>query len=402
MVQKERFEKQMLPMVLVLGLLSIFPPLATDMYLSALGQLAETLQTSHFGAELSLSLFFLGLCIGQLCMGVMSDVFGRKPIILIGAAVFIVTSIALTYVNNIFAFNFLRVVQAIGASSGMVISRAIVNDLYRGQHAAKLMTILVMLLTLGPIISPTLGSIILEAWGWKSIFWAMSLIGMIALFLASKILVESLPIESRHKDPIKLASVSASKLITNRYFIVWTLIAGFSQGGLFAFITGSSAIFQNGYGLSSLEYALIFALVAAALIIFGLVNNLLLRKYFSEQILEWSLPVFLLCAILATISSTVEHLGFFIFFLWLAMGFVGLVSSNAMSLAMDQTMNTGGVGSAIIGAIQFAIAFLVSSVVAFIPSASALPMTIGISLSALLAALIYFVSKERLWAQNAS
>lgn len=151
--------------IATLALLSIFPPLATDMYLPALGALAIDFNTSTSSAEMSLSIFFLGLGIGQLVMGPLIDKYGRKLPLIIGTLLFIITSIALIFVKDITIFNSLRFVQALGACSGMVISRAIVTDLYQGQQAAKNMTILVMLMTIGPIISPTLGSVFFEFFG---------------------------------------------------------------------------------------------------------------------------------------------------------------------------------------------------------------------------------------------
>ena len=126
-----------------LGLLSLFPPLATDMYLAALGDLAASMDATHTAAELSLSIFFLGLCFGQILIGPLTDTYGRKRPLLVGTVLFTVTSVALPMMNDIAWFNALRFLQAIGASAGMVVGRAMVKDLYEGQKAAKVMTVLV-------------------------------------------------------------------------------------------------------------------------------------------------------------------------------------------------------------------------------------------------------------------
>ena len=125
-----------------LGLLSLFPPLATDMYLAALGDLATSMDATHTAAELSLSLFFLGLCFGQIMIGPLTDTYGRKGPLLIGTVLFTVTSVVLPLLSDIAWFNALRFIQAIGASAGMVVGRAMVKDLYEGRKAAKVMTVL--------------------------------------------------------------------------------------------------------------------------------------------------------------------------------------------------------------------------------------------------------------------
>lgn len=388
-------DRNLLATTSVLGLLSIFPPLATDMYLSALGELAISLNTTHLGAELSLSIFFLGLCLGQLLLGNLSDAFGRKSVLMTGAVVYVLTSAILPLVENIYLFNALRFLQAIGASAGMVISRTIVTDLYQGQRAAQLITILVMLLSIGPIISPMLGGILLEFYGWKSIFWTMALVGIIALIFANAVLIESLPEEKRQKDPIRMGFLSTIKLCRDSGFRTWTLIAGLAQGVLFVFITGSSAVFQNGYGFSPIEYGLVFAIVAVALILFGFLNNRLLARRSPSQILTWALPVFALSTCTIMILSDSQSILLFICSLWISVGFVGLVSANAMALAMECTGQRAGIGSAVLGAAQFAIAFGVSSGVALMPLESNLPMAIGMMLPALLAAVTFL-----LWKQN--
>ncbi|MBU2958871.1 multidrug effflux MFS transporter [Paracoccus sp. 1_MG-2023] len=375
-----------------LGLLSLFPPLATDMYLSAMGDLAQSMGTDHTAAEFSLSIFFLGLCVGQLLIGPASDGFGRKLPLIFGTTLFVATSIALPLMNDITVFNTLRFFQAIGASAGMVVGRAVVKDLYHGQKAAQVMTVLVMLLTVGPIVSPTLGSLLLEAFGWRSIFVTMAVISAIALVLTLAILPETLAPEARQKRPFVDGARGIAMLLRRRGFLAMALVAALVQSGMFAFITGSSAVFQGVFGLDTVSFGLMFALVAAALVIFGRVNTLLLRSYRPAQIVRAGLPVFIgAAAILAAISGT-HQLWLFILPLWIAIGMVGLLSANAMSIAMDLAPDGAGVGSALLGALQFAIAFGVSSLVAVGDSSTALPMSLGLLLPSLAAGALFFAS----------
>ncbi len=375
----------------VLGLLSLFPPLATDMYLAGIGDLAVAFKASHTAAELSLSLFFLGLCAGQLLIGPLTDGFGRKVPLLAGTVLFVLTSIILPLVDDIAVFNALRFLQAIGASAGMVVGRAIVRDLYHGRRAAQVMTVLVMLLTIGPVVSPTLGGLLLEAFGWQSIFATMATIGAVALILSLLILPETLPTSKRTRQPFASGIRTATSLLSQKGFLLMALVAALSQGGMFAFITGSSGVFQGVYGLSTHGFGLMFALIAAALIVFGRINTVLLRRFSPSQILRCGLPAFVLFAAVLTLTSGTDNVWILAFPLWLTVGMVGLLSANAMAMTMELAENGAGMGSALLGAIQFAVAFTVSFCVALGGTATALPMCLGLLIPALLATALYFV-----------
>ncbi|SFT05953.1 MFS transporter, DHA1 family, bicyclomycin/chloramphenicol resistance protein [Sulfitobacter marinus] len=385
-----------------LGLLSLFPPLATDMYLAALGELAASMNATHTAAELSLSIFFLGLCFGQILIGPLTDTYGRKRPLLVGTVLFTVTSIALPLMNDIAWFNALRFLQAIGASAGMVVGRAMVKDLYEGQKAAKVMTVLVMLLTLGPIASPTMGSLLLEAFGWQSIFATMALISLVALTLSVVTLPETLPAQDRQPAPIRNGLKAAKRLLSQRGFVTMALVAGLIPSGMFAFITGSSGVFQGIFGLSSIGFGIMFAIIATALIIFGRINGILLNRFIPEQILKTVLPLFAASTILLTLLSQTDSLLVFVVPLWVSIGLVGLLSANAISLAMETTKAAAGVGSALLGAIQFALAFAVSSFVAIGGASTALPMALGLAIPASAASLLYFVTRRSSESENSN
>ncbi|TPW30183.1 multidrug effflux MFS transporter [Martelella alba] len=380
----------------VLALLSIFPPLATDMYLSALGHLARALNASPEETGLSLSLFFFGLCIGQLIMGPLIDAYGRRAPLLLGTLLFTLTSAALLMVDHIATFNLLRLFQAIGACAGMVVSRAVINDLYEDRQAAKALGVLVMLMTIGPIISPTLGSLLLEAFGWRSIFVAMILVGIVALVLSYLIIPETLPHAKRADAPFRTAGRNARHLITLPGFIAPALVAGLVQGGMFAFITGSSGVFQGVFGLSSLAYGLVFAAIAMALVLFTQLNNKLLDHFTPQRIMAVGLPVYVAVTAVTVIVSASPSIWLFTAPLWVAIGMVGLLSANAMAVTMAAAKQGAGIGSALLGGIQFALAFGVSSCVALGGSDTPLPMSLGLLLPATFACLLWFTSRRNI------
>ncbi|WP_176086599.1 multidrug effflux MFS transporter [Martelella sp. HB161492] len=378
----------------VLALLSIFPPLATDMYLSALGDLASALNASPEETGLSLSLFFFGLCIGQLIMGPLIDAFGRRTPLLLGTLLFTLTSAALLMVDNIAIFNGLRLFQALGACAGMVVSRAVINDLYDDRRAAKALGVLVMLMTIGPIISPTLGSLLLEAFGWRSIFVTMLLVGIAALLLSYLIIPETLPRSKRADAPFRTAGRNARHLVTLPGFMAPAVVAGLVQGGMFAFITGSSGVFQGVFGLSSLAYGLVFAAIAMALVLFTQFNNRLLDHFAPQQIMAVGLPFYVVVTALTAAASASASIWLFTAPLWIAIGMVGLLSANAMAVTMAAAKQGAGIASALLGGIQFALAFAVSSCVAMGGSDTPLPMSLGLLLPAVLAWLLWFASRR--------
>lgn len=376
---------------LVLALLSIFPPLATDMYLSAMGALAESLEASESAVEMSLSLFFLGLCVGQLLIGPLLDRFGRKGPLLAGTLLFVTTSIGLLLVHDVVVFNTLRFFQAVGACAGMVVGRAIVSDLYEGRRAAQVLTILVMLMTLGPILAPFLGSLLLSGLGWRSIFITMVGVGVVALALSWVVIPETYPPEKRRPGALTGALRHFGVLAVRPAFILPALVAGLVQAAMFAFITGSSGVFQDSFGLSSLAYGLLFGFIAAALVVFGKVNELLLNRYSAEAIMTIGLPIYVVASGALLLVSGTTQLWLLVIPMWLSIGLVGLLSANAMSIAMEGA----GIGSAAIGGIQFGLAFATSSAVAMSEAEGAGPMATAIFVTALAGAGLW--SLQRRW-----
>jgi len=381
----------------VLALLAVFPPLATDMYLPAIGEMARHMKASSSAAELSLSVFFLGLCVGQLVMGPLIDGYGRKGPLLAGAVLFTVVSAGLALVDDIRLFNTLRFFQALGACAGMVVGRAVVNDLHEGQRAAKTLTVLVMLMTIGPIIAPTLGSLVLETLGWRAIFGVLVAIGLVALLLSQQIIPETLPREKWAPRPFRDALDTTGMLLRQPAFVLPAVVTGLVQGGMFAFITGSSGVFQGVFGLSSLAYGGAFAGIAAALLVFGQINGKLLDHFVPAQILRAGLPVYALAGLVLVLISGTDNLWLFVVPLWLAIGMVGLLSANAMALAMAEARQGAGTGSALLGVVQFGLAFIVSSCVALGGSHTPLPMSLGILLPATMAALLWGIGRRAEW-----
>lgn len=382
-----------LTIVIVLSVLSIFPPLATDMYLSAFGEIQTYLSAADGALELSLSVFFLGLCVGQLVFGPLIDRFGRKGPLLVGAGLFCLATVLLLLTRSTSMFIGLRFIQALGACGGMVVGRAVVSDLYEGTTAARMMTLLVMLMTLGPVVSPLLGGILVTQFGWKSVFVAMLVIGALALVLALTLLPETLPASKRLKTPFLGVFGDYWKLLASRQFVVPALVSSFVQAAMFSFITASSSVFQGRLGLNEIEYGLAFGFVALGLVVASFINNWLLVKLAVKTVISAALPLFVAISFVLLLVSGTDQLWVLIIPLWFSIAMVGLLSANGTSIAMEAARGQSGVGSALVGAMQFGVAFVCSAIVASAIASSALPLALGILVPALVALVLWFVGK---------
>ncbi|WP_409160539.1 multidrug effflux MFS transporter [Pectobacterium sp. B2J-2] len=373
----------------ILALLSVFAPLSTDMYLSAFSDIQSYLRAEDGTLELSLSVFFLGLCTGQLLFGPLIDRYGRRVPLLTGIVIFCGATVMLLLTSSAALFIVLRFIQAIGACGGMVVGRAVVSDLYRGVRAARTMTILVMLMALGPVLSPLLGGILISYLGWKSIFMTMLVIGMLAFLLSALFLPETLPVHARSTQSLIKSFASYRKLLISRNFIMLSLVSAFVQAAMFTFITASSSVFQGVFGLSNIEYGLAFALVSLSLVLSSWINNRLLMLFSVEKIISTALTVFLLTGLILISVSDTEKLWIFITPLCVAIAMVGLLGANTTSLAMEAARGQSGVGSAFIGSLQFGVAFACSAAIAVFISESAFPLAMGITIPAVIALLLW-------------
>lgn len=385
--------------LIVLALLSIFPPLATDMYLSAFGEIQQHLHAPHGAMEHSLSVFFLGLCVGQMIFGPLVDRYGRKKPLLWGAGIFCLSTVFLLSAQSTAAFIALRFLQAVGACAGMAIGRAIVADLYHGVAAARTMTLLITLMALGPVLSPLLGSFLVAQFGWRAIFVAMLLIGVVALVLTWLVLPETLASEHRLKAPPSEVFLAYLKLLTVPEFIAPAIVSSLVLGELFSFITASPAIFRGMMSLGRIEYGLVFGAISLGLIVASGLNSRLLDFIEVRTIINFALPASVIVNIVLCLSGT-QSLLVLVSLLWLSVSLIGFLSANCTSLAMEASRCQSGGGSALLGALQFGTAFICSSVVAWMISVGTGPLALGMFVPAVFAQLLWLFADR--WQQVAT
>ncbi len=378
-------------LVVLLGALSIFAPFSTDAYLSAFPAMATDFGTDVGKIQLTLSSFFLGLCLGQLLYGPLIDAFGRRVPLLAGIALFTATSIALPLIPNIDAFIALRLLQAAGGCAGMIVARAVIQDVMDADEAARALSAMMMVQGLGPILAPVLGGYMLLLGGWRSVFVGLAGFGALCLLLTWRSLGETLPRERR--QPLQLgASVSTFvALLRMPAFIVPTLVCALAMSVMFAYIAGSPFVLMDLHGVSQQHYGWLFAFNAGGMLLFGQLNLVLLKKMSPPRALAVGLGILLLATSALLLVPDTAGLGWLMAPMFVAIGCTPMVAANATAMAMQAGRAQAGSASSLLGALQFGLATLASALVGILHNGSALPMTtIMLGCAVLSAALAWF------------
>ena len=346
-------------LVILLGVLSAFGPFVVDLYLPSLPQLAQFFDTTTSMTQLTLTTAMIGLAVGQLLLGPMSDKFGRKIPLIISLLIYIISTILLIFSPNIETMIVLRAVQGLSSAGSVVISRAVATDLYRGREMTRFFGLLMMINGIAPIISPILGSLLLEYIGWTGVFFFLAIIGIVVLLFCLR-LKESLIIEKRLKGSVLSTFFTFGKIIKNRLFMSYVGIESFLLAAMFAYISASPFILQSFYGLSAFTFSFCFGANGAALVmganIGGKLSN---RTALSFGVLGFG------GGVLYTISTLIIQPNWFLveigFFLMLLM--MGLTFPAISSLAMESERQYAGSASALLGFTPFFLGGIVSPLV---------------------------------------
>lgn len=346
-------------LVLLLGVLSAFGPFVVDLYLPSLPQLASFFETSASMTQLTLTTAMIGLAVGQLLLGPLSDKFGRKTPLIISLVIYIISTVLIVYAPNIEAMIVLRVIQGLSSAGSVVISRAVATDLYRGREMTRFFGLLMTINGLAPIISPILGSLLLEYISWKGVFVFLALIGVIVLIFSFR-LKESLSVENRLQGSIFSTFLTFGVIIKNRLFMSYVGIQSFLLGSMFAYIAASPFILQSFYGLSAFIFSLCFGANGAALVIGANVGG----KLPNRKALAIGIFAFVVAALYTIAVLIIQphwlfvELGFFAMLL-----LMGITFPAISSLAMESERQYAGSASALLGFAPFFLGGVVSPLV---------------------------------------
>jgi MFS transporter, DHA1 family, multidrug resistance protein len=354
-----------LRLVLVLGALIALGPFTIDMYLPALPTISTDLLTSSATVQLTLTGTLLGLGLGQLIIGPLSDRFGRRMPLLAGTAVHVLASALCLIAPSIEVLGGLRVLQGLGAAAGSVIALAIVRDLYSGRAAATLLSRLILVMGVSPVIAPTVGGYVLAFTSWRGVFAVLAIIGLVLIPVTARALPETLPPERRQTTGVLGTLRTYGGLLRDRTFLGLVLVAGLAMSAVMAYVSGASFVFQEEYGLSEQVFGLVFGTAAIWLIAATQLNPVLLRRFEPRQLL---LAAVVAGSAAALVLLTVALLGLggvigFLVALWLVLFAVGLALPNAPAVALSRHGEAAGTAAALLGAVQFGVGALVSPLV---------------------------------------
>ena len=371
----------------VLALLTAVAPLSIDMYLPAFPAMAAEFGTSASAVQFTLTSFMVGLASGQLVIGPLSDRFGRRPLMLAGTFVCILAGVACALAPNIAALTAFRFVQGFSGAAGVVLSRAVVADRAHGAVAARAFSLMMIINGAAPVLAPLIGGSLMGLIGWRGVFWILAGLA-VAMFLGVvAVLPETHPHDRRHTGGVAAMLRDARSVLTNRGYIGYTLAFAFGFTVMFAYISASPFVLQNVLGLSPLHYSFAFAANAAGIVIVNAVNARIVGRFGQRRLLHLGVGLLVLFSVLLVVDALIGPvLWASLLLLWGAVASLGLVAANATSLALDQVRHAAGTGSAVLGALQFGLAAVVSPIVGLSGDHTALPMAVAMVISAVIAA----------------
>jgi DHA1 family bicyclomycin/chloramphenicol resistance-like MFS transporter len=271
--------------LVLIGAMSALGPFTIDMYLPGFPAIERELAAT--GVERTMAAYLLGLALGQLVYGPLSDRFGRKPPLYAGLALYVIGSFGCALSASLATLIMMRVLQAIGACSPLVIGRAIVRDRCEPQEAAKAYATLMLIVSLGPVIAPTLGGWVITAFGWRAVFIFLAIAGVVITIAMHLMLVESR--DPAHVRPLRFGSVvkTYGQLLLDRTFVGYTCVGAFGMSGLFCYVTGSPIVMTEQYGLTPQQFGWMIGLNGIAFMSASRWNMISLRDSTPGQVLAW-------------------------------------------------------------------------------------------------------------------
>jgi DHA1 family bicyclomycin/chloramphenicol resistance-like MFS transporter len=391
--------RQRAGLVLVLGSLIAIGPLTIDMYLPALPAITEGFGTTSAAVQLTLTGTLTGMALGQLLIGPFSDAVGRRAPLIAGLALHVLASLLCVIAPNIAVLGALRVLQGLGVAATAVVAMAVVRDLFSGSAFAGLISRLMLVMGAAPILAPTLGSAVLTWTDWRGVFLALAAFGVLLVVLAVVGLRETLPVERRRRGGALDTLRVYRSLLRDRVFVGLVVVAGLAMSALFAYVAGSSFVFQEQYGLDEQEFGVAFGAGAFGLILATQLNVRLLRQFSPQQILLTALGVGSLAG-LALIGFAVTGLGglpTILASLWVVLAAGGLAIPNAPALALSRHGEAAGTAAALLGSVQFGVGAVAAPMVGVLGNGSvAMALVVAGGMFAALAVLVLVVRPARL------
>ncbi|MFJ1537012.1 multidrug effflux MFS transporter [Micromonospora chalcea] len=361
-------------LLVLLGTLTAIGPLSLDMYLPAFPAMTRDLGADQAGIQLSLTTCLIGLAFGQLVTGPLSDRWGRRRPVLVGVVAYTVLALACAAAPNAPLLAAVRFAQGLAGGMGVVVARAVVRDLYSGRDAAKYFSRLTLVFGVAPIAAPGVGSLVLRFGSWRAVFLVLAAIGAVLAVAVALRLPETLPAERRSTGGLGATARTMRSLLADRVYLGYALTQGFAFAGLFAYISGSSFVFQDVFGVSAAVFSVIFGVNALGLVAVGQLNARLLDRFPPRRLLVTALAAGLVAAAGVLSGALTDGLALTAVALFGYVGALGMVTPNSTALALDAHARHAGTAAALMGGIQSVVGALAAPLVGLGGEGSALPM----------------------------
>jgi DHA1 family bicyclomycin/chloramphenicol resistance-like MFS transporter len=372
---------------IVLGLLSAIGPFAIDMYLPALPEIGRDLGATTSVTQLSLLAFFISFALAQLVYGPLSDMWGRKIPLYIGIVIFAVGSVGCALAPDIETLIAFRFLQGIGGAAGMVIPRAVVRDMHTGVQAARLMSLLMLVFSVSPILAPLSGSMVIEFYGWRGVFWAVMVAAAIGLVLLKTQLVETRPEHLRRESTIGAALAAYGQLLRDKSFMTLTAIGGLGIASFLVYLANSPFVLIEHYGLTPTQYSVAFSINAVSFFTVSQMTGMLGARFGLKRIMRIAIAgfAFTMVAMAIVMNTGMASLYTLAAFLFVGYGFLGLVIPTTAVLALEDHGAIAGTASSLMGTLHFVISGVAMILVSLVFDSSPVPMVAGIAIAAALA-----------------
>jgi len=375
----------------VLGSVSAIGPAAMDAYLPGLPELARDFGVSPSAAQVTVTTYLLGLALGQLLSGPLSDVHGRRRPLVAGMAVFTVTTLACSLAPSLYVLAGMRLVQGTAAAVGVAVGRAIVRDLYAGAAGARYLSRLMMVIGLAPILAPIVGGQLLRFTSWRGVFVALAVLGLALTAIGARLLPETLPRERRRAAGLGITLRTFAQLLADPRFVGFVLIVGLGGGAMIGYVAGSSFVLQDVYGASPQLYGVLFGLNAVFLVAGAQVNAHLLATRSPRSLLRVGLVMLVVAGVALVVIVSLPKAGLATVMapLMLQMASWSFVQANALALALTDHPEVAGTAAALLGVSQYAFGAFTAPLVGLGGSDTALPMALVIAACAVGAAVAF-------------
>lgn len=390
-----RTRKQNLALILTLGILNALTPFTIDMYLPAFPQIAQDLNVEVARMALTVSVYFIGFALGQILYGPFLDRFGRKPPLYAGIGLYLAATVGCMTTHSFEGLLFFRFISALGGCAASVGATAMVRDYFPPEDAPRIFSYMMLVLSASPLLAPTVGSLVVSAVGWRTIFGMLAALAVIDLILVKTSLPPGYLANPNVQLKIGPIARQFREIFRNPQFSTYTVAGSLSFAGLFVYIAGSPAIFMDGFGLTAKQFGVVFALLVFGMLGGNQINLQLLKRYDGKTVFRWAIVAQCLVASLFLAGVLSESLNLYttVAMIFLVLTCCGISYPNAAAQSLQPFTSNVGSAAALLGFIQLGGGSVVSMGVGLSGAKGTLPTAAAMCASATLA-LVWLVYKS--------